>query len=62
VRFSPPSITKNDKFDREKNCKYLAKRSFKFNQTKKFGINTTNYTRNLKSTIQTGQILELDKK
>jgi hypothetical protein len=64
VKFSPPSITKNNKSDREKNYKYLANRSSDFNWTKKFGINVKNYTRKkLKSTIQTRvEILELDKK
>jgi hypothetical protein len=45
VRFLPPSITKNDKSNREKNRKYLANRNFDFNQTKKFGISAKNYTR-----------------
>jgi hypothetical protein len=45
VRFSPPSITKNDKPNREKNHKYLANGSSNFNQTKKFGISVKNYTR-----------------
>jgi hypothetical protein len=45
VRFSPPSITKNDKSDGEKNHEFLANRSSDFNRTKKFGINAKNYTR-----------------
>jgi hypothetical protein len=45
VRFSPPSINKNDKPDGEKNHEYLANGSFDFNRTKKFGINAKNYTR-----------------
>jgi hypothetical protein len=45
VRFSPSSITKNNKSDREKNCKYLAIGSSDFNRTKKFGINMKNYIR-----------------
>jgi hypothetical protein len=45
VRFSPPSITKNDKSDREKNHEYLANRGSDFNHTKKFGISVKNYTR-----------------
>jgi hypothetical protein len=45
VRFSPLSITKNNKFDREKNHEYLANESSNFNRTKKFGISTKNYTR-----------------
>jgi hypothetical protein len=45
VRFSPPSINKNDKPNREKNREYLANGSFDFNRTKKFGISTKNYTR-----------------
>jgi hypothetical protein len=45
VRFSPPSITKNDKPDGEKNHKYLANGGSDFNRTKKFGINTKNYIR-----------------
>jgi hypothetical protein len=45
VRFSPSSITKNDKPDREKNHEYLANGSSDFNRTKKFGINAKNYTR-----------------
>jgi hypothetical protein len=44
VRFSRPSINKNDKTDREKNHEYLANGSSNFNRTKKFGINTKNYT------------------
>jgi hypothetical protein len=44
-RFSPPSITKNDKPDREKNHEYLANGSFDFNRTKKFRISAKNYTR-----------------
>jgi hypothetical protein len=64
VRFSPPSINKNDKSDGEKNHKYLANGSSNFNRTKKFGINAKNYTRKeLRSTIQTRVgISELDKK
>jgi hypothetical protein len=64
VRFSPPSITKNDKSDREKNREYFANGSSNFNRTKKFGISAKNYTRKeLKSTIRTRVgILELDKK
>jgi hypothetical protein len=45
VRFSPLSINKNDKSDREKNREYLAKESSDFNWTKKFGISVKNYTR-----------------
>jgi hypothetical protein len=45
VRFSPPSINKNDKSDREKNHEYLANGSSNFNRTKKFGISMKNYTR-----------------
>jgi hypothetical protein len=45
VRFSPPSINKNDKPDREKNRKYLANGSSDFNRTKKFRINAKNYIR-----------------
>jgi hypothetical protein len=45
VRFSPPSINKNDKSDGEKNHEYLANGSSDFNRTEKFGINTKNYTR-----------------
>jgi hypothetical protein len=45
VKFSPSSIIKNDKSDREKNCKYFANGSSDFNRTEKFGINTKNYTR-----------------
>jgi hypothetical protein len=64
VKFSPPSINKNDKSDREKNRKYLANGSSDFNRTKKFGISAKNYTRKkLKSIIQTRvRIPELDKK
>jgi hypothetical protein len=64
VKFSPPSITKNNKPDREKNHEYLANGSSDFNRTKKFGINVKNYTRKeLRSTIQTRVgIPELDKK
>jgi hypothetical protein len=62
--FSPPSINKNDKSDREKNRQYLANGSSDFNRTKKFGINAKNYTRKeLRSMIRTRvRILELDKK
>jgi hypothetical protein len=45
VKFSLPSITKNNKPDGEKNHKYLANGSSNFNQTKKFGINIKNYIR-----------------
>jgi hypothetical protein len=45
VRFSPLSITKNDKSDGEKNREYLANGSSNFNQTKKFGISMKNYIR-----------------
>jgi hypothetical protein len=45
VRFSPPSINKNNKSDREKNREYLANESSDFNRIKKFGINAKNYTR-----------------
>jgi hypothetical protein len=45
VRFSPPSITKNDKLDGEKNREYLANGSSDFNRIKKFGIIAKNYTR-----------------
>jgi hypothetical protein len=45
VRFSPPSINKNDKPDGEKNHEYLANGSSDFNRTKKFGISVKNYTR-----------------
>jgi hypothetical protein len=45
VRFSPPSITKNDKPDGEKNYEYLANGSSDFNRTKKFGISVKNYTK-----------------
>jgi hypothetical protein len=54
VRFSPPSINKNDKSDREKNHEYLANGSSDFNRTKKFGISAKNYTREeLSSMIRT---------
>jgi hypothetical protein len=64
VKFLPPLINKNNKSDREKNHEYLAKGSFNFNQTKKFGISTKNYTRkNLRLMIWTRvKILELNKK
>jgi hypothetical protein len=45
VKFSPSSITKNDKLYREKNHEYLANGSSDFNRTKKFGISAKNYTR-----------------
>jgi hypothetical protein len=45
VRFSPPSINKNDKPDGEKNHEYLTNGSSDFNRTKKFGISAKNYTR-----------------
>jgi hypothetical protein len=45
VKFSPLSINKNDKSDREKNREYLANESSNFNRIKKFGINVKNYTR-----------------
>jgi hypothetical protein len=54
VRFSPPSINKNDKSDREKNRQYLANGSSDFNRTKKFVINAKNYTRKeLRAMIRT---------
>jgi hypothetical protein len=43
VRFSPLSINKNDKPDREKNYEYFANGSSDFNRTKKFGISAKNY-------------------
>jgi hypothetical protein len=45
VKFSLLSIDKNNKPDREKNHEYLVNRSSDFNQTKKFGVNAKNYTR-----------------
>jgi hypothetical protein len=45
VKFSPLSIDKNNKPDREKIHEYFANRIFDFNRTKKFGISTKNYTR-----------------
>jgi hypothetical protein len=64
VRFSPPSIIKNDKPDGEKNHEYLANGSSDFNRTKKFGISAKNYTRKepkINNSDRVG-IPELDKK
>jgi hypothetical protein len=63
VRFSPPSINKNNKPDREKNHEYFANGSSDFNQTNKFGISVKNYTRKepkINDSNQ-GQDTELDK-
>jgi hypothetical protein len=63
VKFSPPSINKNDKSDREKNHKYLANRSSNF-KNQQIWNQCKNYTgKNLRSIIQTRvRIPKLDKK